>query len=237
MLRCRVLVLVLPFLAVLAAGCARGPGEVTGTVSHRERLTLPADAVLEVSLEGVAPAGGSPEVVGVARVMKVGTVPIPFTVEYDRAAIDGARDYVIRARITSAGRLIFWNGPGEPVLTRGRPASVDLVLTRPTEADAAAAAPLRGMFTYMADAPLFEPCGTGRRVPVAMEGDYLALERAYTTAGAVPGLPMLATLDGRIDERPAMEGGGTQPTLVVTRFISISPNEPCGDLPPVPPPR
>jgi uncharacterized lipoprotein YbaY len=227
----------LPFLAVLAAGCARGPGEVTGTVSYRERMALPADAVLEVSLKSVAPAGGDPEVVGVARVLKVGNVPIPFTVEYDRAAIDEARDYVLRARITSGGRLLFWNDAGEPVLTRGHPAPVDLVLTRPTEGDAAAAAPQRGMFTFMADAPLFEPCGTDRRVPVAMEGDYLALERAYTTAGAVPGLPMLATVEGRIDERPAMVGGGAQPALIVTRFISISPNEPCGDPPPVPPPR
>ena len=37
----------------------------------------------------------------------------------------------------------------------------------------------RGRFTYMADAALFEDCGSGLRFPVAMEADYLAAERAY----------------------------------------------------------
>jgi len=35
------------------------------------------------------------------------------------------------------------------------------------------------MFRYLADAAQFEECLTGRSYPVAMEGDYLALERAY----------------------------------------------------------
>ena len=38
---------------------------------------------------------------------------------------------------------------------------------------------LTGMFTYMADAAAITLCVDGRRLPVAMEGDYKALEAAY----------------------------------------------------------
>jgi NlpE C-terminal OB domain len=36
-----------------------------------------------------------------------------------------------------------------------------------------------GMFTYMADAAVVQLCADGARLPVAMEGDYQALEAAY----------------------------------------------------------
>jgi hypothetical protein len=195
-------------------------------------MALPADAVVEVTLEGVVPSG-APEVLGVARVARATQVPVAYSIEYDPFAIDQERDYVVRARITAGGRLLFASSEGQPVLTRGRPATAALVVARATDPPPPR---LRGMFWCMADAPIFEPCGGQRRVPVAMEGDYLELERAYSIAGAVPGLPMLATVEGRLEERPKMEGEGTQPTLVVARFISISPTETCGDLPPVPPP-
>lgn len=224
--------LLLALTSIAAVGCSRGPRELTGTVTYRERMALPPDAVVEVTLETVA-TSGTPEVLGVARVGRATQVPIAYSIQYDPFAVDQERDYVVRARITAGGQLLFASHEGQPVLTRGHPATASLVLTRATEP---AAPPLRGMFVYMADSPIFEPCGGQRRVPVAMEGDYLALERAYTTAGAVPGLPMLATVEGRIEERRRMEGEGTQPALVVTRFISISPTGTCGELPPVPPP-
>lgn len=50
--------------------------------------------------------------------------------------------------------------------------------TLETFSAAALALPVSGMFTYFADAALFVHCATGRTYPVALEGDYLALERA-----------------------------------------------------------
>lgn len=87
---------------------------------------------------------------------------------------------------------------------------------------------LHGMFRYLADAPMFEECLTGRRYPVAMEGDYLALERAYLARpDATPGAPVMASFDGEISRRPPMEGAGTVPTVVVRRFVGVWPGQTC----------
>lgn len=87
---------------------------------------------------------------------------------------------------------------------------------------------LHGMFRYMADAASFEECLTGRSYPVAMEGDYLALERAYmsSTAGGT-GTPIMASFDGGIADRPAMEGERLTPTVIVTRFVNLWPDGRC----------
>ncbi len=86
---------------------------------------------------------------------------------------------------------------------------------------------LSGMFSYLADAAAFTECLTGVRYPVAMEADYLALERAYTQAPHEPGAAVRVNLEGRLAQRPKMEGEGLQPTLVVDSFIGISPGETC----------
>ncbi|WP_020562360.1 YbaY family lipoprotein [Methylosarcina fibrata] len=57
---------------------------------------------------------------------------------------------------------------------------------------------LTGTFTYMADAATITLCAGGQRLPVAMEGDYKALETAYRQSVAKPGEPLLASIEGRI---------------------------------------
>jgi len=86
---------------------------------------------------------------------------------------------------------------------------------------------MRGLFTYMADAAAFVDCGTGEKLPVAMEADYLGLERAYIEAREEPGRPLLATFDGYVAERPAMEGDGIENAVIVDRFIEVRPGESC----------
>ncbi len=87
---------------------------------------------------------------------------------------------------------------------------------------------MRGMYSLMADAPLFKECLTGRRMPVAMEADNAALERAYLKAQRRPGEELLIEIEGHIAQRPAMEGDGTVESLVVDRFIGVWPRETCG---------
>ncbi len=84
-----------------------------------------------------------------------------------------------------------------------------------------------GMCVYMADAARLSDCQTGESVPVAMEGDYQALERAYLEARTAPGQPLLVTFGGAIEERPRMEGSGAEPTAVVRRLINVWPGETC----------
>lgn len=86
---------------------------------------------------------------------------------------------------------------------------------------------VRGMYVYLADAGLFTECLTGQRWAVAQEGDNAALERAYLKARSKPGAPLLASLEGRVAIRPGVEGAGTQPTLIVERFIDVKPGGRC----------
>lgn len=72
-----------------------------------------------------------------------------------------------------------------------------------------------GLFTYMADAALLVECSSGLQLPVAMEAGYLDLERAYGAAGVEPGAPLLVRVQGRVEDRPAMEGDGTERSFVV----------------------
>ncbi len=88
---------------------------------------------------------------------------------------------------------------------------------------------LTGMFSYLADAATIVLCANSERLPVAMEGDYRALEAAYTAARESPGQPVLARLEGRIALRPSAEAGKSPlRTVVVERFIGLAPRETCG---------
>jgi heat shock protein HslJ len=77
------------------------------------------------------------------------------------------------------------------------------------------------MYSYMADAGWFTDCLSGTRLPVAQEGDNAALEAAYSRARSMAGAPMLATVQGRVEDRPPMEGDRQKPALIVENFISV----------------
>jgi len=87
---------------------------------------------------------------------------------------------------------------------------------------------MRGLFTYMADATLFEDCASGLRYPVAMEGGYLELERAYLEQRTEPGAPLLVLIRAGVEKRPPMEGDGEINTLIVEEFETAFPGEDCG---------
>lgn len=89
-----------------------------------------------------------------------------------------------------------------------------------------------GRFRYMADAGRITLCATAQELPVAMEGDNAALERAYGEKKPGPGEPLLVAVTGHLAFRPKMEGNGTQLVLVVDRFERALPGERC--KPPLP---
>ena len=87
----------------------------------------------------------------------------------------------------------------------------------------------RGMYVYLADAGRFTDCASGAAFPVAQVGENIALERAYTAARTKPGAPVLVTLRGHLEERPAMEGDRRVVHLVVDRFERAWPGAACAD--------
>jgi heat shock protein HslJ/uncharacterized lipoprotein NlpE involved in copper resistance len=84
-----------------------------------------------------------------------------------------------------------------------------------------------GELQYMADAAVFTECLTGRRYPVAMEGDWIQAERAYLEAAPEPRGRLYTTFEGQLTDRPKMEGEGTERSLVVQRFINVWPGQSC----------
>jgi heat shock protein HslJ len=85
----------------------------------------------------------------------------------------------------------------------------------------------RGELRYMADAASIEECLSGRSLPVAMEGAWTDMERAYLRAASEPGGPLFVTFEGAIEQRPKMEGEGTEASFVVSRFINAWPSLNC----------
>lgn len=154
------------------------------------------------------------------------------------------RDEIGTWRLETKRKALILSGGGEAPLqfeikgpdtlraldTRGKPikSSLPYVLKSDGSLHAAdLALNLAGELTYMADAARFTECRTGRGYPVAMEADFVAMERGYREAVKEPGARLYVTFEGSILDRPRMEGDGAERTVVVTRFIKASPGERC----------
>jgi copper homeostasis protein (lipoprotein) len=86
---------------------------------------------------------------------------------------------------------------------------------------------LRGMYVYMADAATFNECLTGKRFPLLITKDHLALERAYLGARAAPGSPLAAIIEGRFVHHAPEPGAPVREHIVVERFERVLPGETC----------
>ncbi|WP_168199289.1 YbaY family lipoprotein [Pseudorhodobacter turbinis] len=341
---------------VLALVCVFGgvatAETVTGTATFRERIMPPADARLVVVLSDVSRAGAPTVELGRAEINNAGGPPYAFEVEYDASEIKQNHSYAVRATLWAGEQMMFTTDTVAPVITRGEPDEVNLVMVRVTsEAGRDPVAEqsqigahglqlpatfkgtlpcadcegisyhldlwpdqgyhlrrewlghggdpgdniqddtgfwyseaqsktvvlsgltetpnqwevkspnrirqldmegnvissdlpyeltgngmldetdvenvfLGGMMTYMADAAMFQECRTGRSYPVAMDGDYLAMERAYLADQPAAGAPLYVNVEGSIVMRPAMEGPA-QRSLVVNRFVRTRPGITC----------
>jgi copper homeostasis protein (lipoprotein) len=169
-------------------------------------------------------------------IVSPGQVPIRFSLEYSRAAIDPRLSYVLRAHITDRGRLFFTTDTHMPVLTRGAGDEAHLLLVQVADVAAppaaptiarAAGTPLRGMFRYLADAAWFRDCRTSQAHPVAMEGAYIEAERAYLNSGIEAGTELMIEVDGRYLERPSMENNHNEINLIIDSFNNLLPDNAC----------
>jgi len=222
-------------LGACSAHTVQSPqGEISGTASYRERMMLPPGATLQVTLEDVSSSDAPADAIARAEVEASKAPPYSFTLAYDPARINSNHRYNVRARIMADDKLMFQSDAGYAVLGSGNVTKVDILLKRASEATASASAPaqnIRGMYSYMADAGWFVDCRSGVRLAVAQEGDSAALEAAYSKDQRVPGAPLLATVEGRVEDRMPMEGPGPRPTLIVEKFVSIAPEGCSGPSP------
>jgi putative lipoprotein len=114
--------------ATLAAGCAStdettpppddSQPKITGTVSYRERIALPPEAVVYVRLVDVT-LDSTPTVIAELRIADPGQPPIAFELPFNARFIDPERSYEVMARIEVDDEIIFLAPGSDPVLTRG----------------------------------------------------------------------------------------------------------------------
>lgn len=129
------------FLLLIIAACSVTGGEssstldtklaiVTGTVTYRERIALPPDAVVEVQLLDVSLMDVAATLIAEQTITPQHQVPIAFELSYNPADIDERMSYAVRATVRIGANAMFITNRSYPVLTRGNPNHADLVLTR-----------------------------------------------------------------------------------------------------------
>jgi putative lipoprotein len=105
------------------------PGTLSGTVSYLSRMALPASAIIEVKLQDVSLADAAAKVIAKEEIpMGERQVPVPFELKFDAAKIDPKRTYSVTASILVDGQLRFMSDKAYPVLTRGNPAHVEVIV-------------------------------------------------------------------------------------------------------------
>jgi uncharacterized lipoprotein YbaY len=102
-------------IAVLAACGNGGPSveptsRLIGTITHRERVALPPGSTLEIRLEDAADAR---TVASETMQTADRQVPIPFTLEFERDALQPDREYVVRAAIRAPSGEVLFSTPAD----------------------------------------------------------------------------------------------------------------------------
>jgi putative lipoprotein len=133
------LIAVLFFFSLAAGGCANQTmprnghtldASINGTVTYRERIALPPDAVVVVTLEDVSCADAPAPVIAQQTIKPQGQVPITFALRYDPTALDARHQYTVRARIDDAqGKPLWTTSDFYPVSPR-EPHPIDILVHR-----------------------------------------------------------------------------------------------------------
>ncbi|MEM1235964.1 MAG: YbaY family lipoprotein, partial [Pseudomonadota bacterium] len=100
---------------------------ISVSVTYREKIALPPDAILEVELLDVS-LMDVPATVLTRMRFKQDSVPFELELPYDPILIQEGLSYVVAARILSNGQVSFRTTSAYPVLTRDAGESADLVL-------------------------------------------------------------------------------------------------------------
>jgi len=99
-----------PLLAagLLSACASQAPtASVTGEVFYLQRMALPPQAVLSVTLQDVSLADAPSIELARQQGPVNGQVPLPFRLDYNPQQVDPRHRYSVSARIEQEGRLLF----------------------------------------------------------------------------------------------------------------------------------
>lgn len=94
---------------------------VSGDVIYRERIAMPAGAVVTVRVSDVSLADAPATVIGQEIINDPGNVPVKYSVQYDGSKILPGHRYAVSARIEVNGELMWISTTNIPVITDGAP--------------------------------------------------------------------------------------------------------------------
>ncbi len=124
--------------ALLLAACqsAKPPLEegqpvmasVTGVAMYLQRIGLPPDTNVVVQLVDASSPEAAKPVIGEHLLVNVPQLPVRFQIDFDLRKIDPAHTYVVQVIVENRGRMLFLNRGIYPVLTRGFPAQVEVLV-------------------------------------------------------------------------------------------------------------
>lgn len=119
---------VVPFNTAPSRAGSTTLAQLDGTLAYRERIALPPDAVIMVSLvEGATP--DAPMIATTRFAAEGRQVPLRFALSYDPARILPGRRYGLVARVEDKDARLLWQTPTPfPLSFAGEP--IDLILAR-----------------------------------------------------------------------------------------------------------
>jgi putative lipoprotein len=139
-------------LCIMASGCSSlfkrntGPelsGRIAGSVTYRERIALPPDTKVIISLEDVTRANRTGGFVAQQTLQPKTQVPIPFDLRYLPQSIDRSHRYAISAAILDNREEILWTSESIPVLFNEQDKPVTIVLERAINPNTAIPPPVK----------------------------------------------------------------------------------------------
>lgn len=111
------LLLIAPTLTI-----AQGTASLTGTITYRERIALPADALVTLQIAEVTASGAAGRVIVEQTFATSGAQPpFRFNLTYNPAVIDAGRVYTLQGYIRSGSNTLFATDGIIPVITGNAP--------------------------------------------------------------------------------------------------------------------
>ncbi|MCK0152110.1 YbaY family lipoprotein [Alcanivorax sp. S6407] len=119
---------------------------ISGKVMYRERVALPPNVTVTVTLADVSRADAPMKVLAEEHIDNPGQVPVPFSLRYQTASVTQSHPlaYAVRAQIRDAdGKLLWTTTQRNPVDLSAEvaPDEITLMLQRVASADAATLSP------------------------------------------------------------------------------------------------
>lgn len=104
---------------------------VTGNIIYRERIALPKGSIINIKLVDISRQDTSSITITEQEIVtNRQQVPIPFKLEYDTKDIKPNHTYAVQARITIQDKLAFISTKVYPVITKGNPNKVEVLVQK-----------------------------------------------------------------------------------------------------------